>query len=159
MVIDKSLIDTIMCYQHGFDTTMRLYSELHRVLKPGGRLITISLHTEEEVLPFGCSNPKCSFVASSCSISSGRDPRVYHALCVFDKTSELDVIAKSDLGAAHPIIFVNSVYCQNSPQSEKFLSPGCDTDDESVGYYFGFGSEDDLLLAFRKASEDTLDAA
>lgn len=159
VVIDKSLIDTIMCYQNGFDTTMRLYSELHRVLKPGGRLITISLHTEKEVLTFGCSNPQCSFIASSCSVSSERDPRVYHALCVFDKTSGLDVIAKSDLSADHPIKFINSVSRQKSPQPENFLSSGCEADDESIGYYFGFGSEDDLLLAFGKALEDTLDVA
>eukprot|EP00804_Cyclotella_cryptica_P000371 CCRYP_008690-RE/>CCRYP_008690-RE protein AED:0.42 eAED:0.42 QI:381/1/1/1/1/1/2/219/265 len=158
VVIDKSLIDTTMCYQNGFDTTMRLYSELHRVLKPGGRLITISLHTEEEVLTFGCSNPKCSFVFSSCSVSSERQPGVYHAVCVFDKIAELDPTAKSELIAAHPLVFINSVYRKKSPQSEN-LSAGCDTDDESVDYYFGFGSEEDLILAFGKALEDTCDVA
>jgi hypothetical protein len=42
------LIDTTMCYPNGVDATSTLYSELHRVLKPGGRLLTISSHTKSK---------------------------------------------------------------------------------------------------------------
>ena len=48
-IIDKSLIDTIMCYDDGITQTHNLFAELHRVLKPNGRLVTISLHKEDEV--------------------------------------------------------------------------------------------------------------
>lgn len=108
MVIDKSLIDTSMCYENGYDTTMKLYCELCRVLKPGGRLITISLHKEIEVLPFGCGNPACSFVASSCTLASTRKNDTCHSLCVFDKLDGCDVGMAAFLSSQHPIEFINA---------------------------------------------------
>lgn len=68
-IIDKSLIDTTLCHHEGQLTTERLYNELHRVLKPSGRIVTISLHTEKEVQRFESStNFNYNFIVSTCKI-------------------------------------------------------------------------------------------
>mmetsp|Transcript_29541 Transcript_29541/g.43576 ORF Transcript_29541/g.43576 Transcript_29541/m.43576 type:complete len:265 (+) Transcript_29541:180-974(+) len=116
-IIDKSLIDTTMCYKNGNETTMKLYSELHRVLKPGGRLITISLHCEKEVYPFAKS-PDYSFLVSTCKILNKRrydeeeekDERsLFHTLAVFDKVDGLSKEDARDLCSQHPLNFINAV--------------------------------------------------
>ena len=89
VVIDKGLTDTALCRVDGHLQTMRLYSELHRVLKPGGRLFTISLHSEDEALPFGRNNPACLLIASSCTLESSRKEEFLHSFCVFDKEEGL----------------------------------------------------------------------
>lgn len=105
-VIDKSLIDTTMCYPDGEETTRRLYQELHRVLKPnGGRLITISLHDEDEVKQFG-SSENYRFEVNTCKILNVRmqeeenDIRcLCHTLAVFDKLEQdtkLDINGESN---------------------------------------------------------------
>jgi len=72
-IIDKSLIDTTLCYHDGHETTERLFTEMHRVLKNGGRIVTISLHTEEEVKLFQSSDKhNFEFLASSCKIVNKR---------------------------------------------------------------------------------------
>jgi ubiquinone/menaquinone biosynthesis C-methylase UbiE len=72
-IIDKSLLDTMICYHDGHDTTEKLFNELHRVLKPGGRVVTISLHTEEEVKQFKSSeNYTYQFLVSSCKLMNIR---------------------------------------------------------------------------------------
>lgn len=77
VVIDKSLLDTTMCYENGTEATKRLFKEIHRVLRPGGRLISISLHDEASVLAYNNSTLEDSelsyeFVASSCKIPNLR---------------------------------------------------------------------------------------
>lgn len=80
VVIDKSLLDTTMCYENGNEATRKLFKEIHRVLKPGGRLISISLHDEETVLAYkntrsvfdGNSKLSYEFAASSCKIPNRR---------------------------------------------------------------------------------------
>jgi len=47
-IIDKSLIDTLLCYNNSLSSTKKMIDELYRVLKPGGLLITMSLHTYAE---------------------------------------------------------------------------------------------------------------
>ena len=123
-----------MCYEEGHKTTMKLYSELHRVLRPGGRLITISLHPEEEVLPFATSNPNCTFIASSCSLASNRQIDAFHSFCVFDKIHGLEAAEARRLASTHPIEFVNST--------------------DRVDPIFGFGSEDKMMHAFSRALDD-----
>ncbi len=72
-IIDKSLIDTTLCYQNGHQTTEKLFSEMHRVLKRNGRIVTISLHTEDEVKQFRSSDEyDYEFIASSCKIENMR---------------------------------------------------------------------------------------
>lgn len=69
VIIDKSLIDTTLCYHDGHNTTMKLFKEMHRVLKPGGRIVTISLHTEDEVEYFKSSDDlDFDFMCSTCKI-------------------------------------------------------------------------------------------
>mmetsp|Transcript_5184 Transcript_5184/g.8536 ORF Transcript_5184/g.8536 Transcript_5184/m.8536 type:complete len:287 (+) Transcript_5184:141-1001(+) len=43
-VIDKSLIDTILCYPESIKCVSNLMCEAYRVLKPGGFLLSFSLH-------------------------------------------------------------------------------------------------------------------
>ena len=143
MVIDKSLIDTTMCYENGHDTTMKLYRELCRVLMPGGRLITISLHKEIEVLPFGIGNSVCSFVASSCTLASTRRDDTCHSLCVFDKLDGCDEDTACAISSLHPIEFINAL--GSTDHSWKSLGrKGQGTRDESI---------DELLAAFNNALE------
>ena len=72
-IIDKSLIDTTLCYFDGHKTTQKLFSEFYRVLRPNGRIVTISLHTEEEVKEFKSSDEyDYEFIVSSCKIENKR---------------------------------------------------------------------------------------
>ena len=139
-----------MCYTNGFETTMQLYSELHRVLRPGGRLLTISLHTEDEVMPFGCRNPRCSFVASSCTLRSERKDGFFHCFCVFDKTSGLSTGMKSVLASLHPLTFVNRDGQVAGLQN--LDSQGLRWDPRNG--LFESASEGDLLVTFDKVLED-----
>lgn len=52
VVVDKSTIDTLMCFNDGKKCVHQMLLESRRVLRPGGRYICISLHSEEEVLEF-----------------------------------------------------------------------------------------------------------
>lgn len=114
------LIDTTMCYPNGVDATSTLYSELHRVLKPGGRLLTISLHKEQEVLTFGCGNPTCCFVSSSCTLESDREAGLFHSLCIFDKLKGFHDDSIAMLVSGHPILFGNSVLRDDHISTEMF---------------------------------------
>jgi len=51
-IIDKSLIDTILCYSNSVPCTRQLMREAFRVLKPGGFLISFSLHSWKEIERF-----------------------------------------------------------------------------------------------------------
>ena len=134
-----------MCYTEGYNTTMTLYSELHRVLRPGGRLITISLHPEEEVIPFATSNPNCTFIASSCSLSSNRQINAFHSFCIFDKIHGLDAVGIQDSISRHPIKFVKSTDCDAS-------LTGGEKDNGSVDPSLEF--EDRLMHAFSRAFDN-----
>jgi ubiquinone/menaquinone biosynthesis C-methylase UbiE len=57
----------MMCYENGTETTEDLFREMHRLLKPGGRLIQISLHKEDEVRPFN-DTEGCDFVCTTCKL-------------------------------------------------------------------------------------------
>lgn len=47
VVLDKSLIDTLMCFKDAKAATHAMVRELRRVLRPGGLYVTLSLHTEQ----------------------------------------------------------------------------------------------------------------
>jgi len=51
-VIDKSLIDTLLCYENSGACVQRMLLEAERVLGPGGRYVALSLHSKEDVLRF-----------------------------------------------------------------------------------------------------------
>lgn len=116
IIVDKSLIDTTMCYKSGKEATSLLFSELHRVLKPGGRLMMVSLHSEKEVTPFA-SSPGCNFAYTTCKLHNlkrkdelTKDPRIlYHTFVVFDKLEGLELQDNCLILAQHPLIIVNSV--------------------------------------------------
>ena len=57
----------MMCYENGTETTKDLFREMHRLLKPGGRLVQISLHKEDEVEPFNYTEG-CDFVCTTCKL-------------------------------------------------------------------------------------------
>ncbi len=147
MIIDKSLVDTTMCYSTGHDTTMRLYRELHRALKPGGRLITISLHRADEVLPYGTNNPGCRFASSSCVLAGTRERGACHSLCVFDKLDGCDARTARVISSFHPIEFVGAL----GPVEGRW-----DDDDEGNYEYDRETNDhtaDELLALFNQALE------
>lgn len=49
-IIDKSLIDTLMCATGGNMLLERMMKEMHRVMEVGGTFITLSLHGKEEII-------------------------------------------------------------------------------------------------------------
>lgn len=49
-VVDKSLIDTLLCYSESAKKTQQMIDEIYRVLAPGSRYISFSLHSVEEVV-------------------------------------------------------------------------------------------------------------
>ncbi|GMH77504.1 hypothetical protein TL16_g07431 [Triparma laevis f. inornata] len=117
-VFDKSLIDTMMCYEDGVGMTEKLFLEMHRVLKPGGRLIQVSLHKEDEVDPFAAS-PGCSFVVTTCKLKNMKvnedeikdtskedlhQMALFHTFAVFDK---LDGLNEED--SQHPLKLRNAL--------------------------------------------------
>lgn len=51
-IVDKSLIDTFLCYQNSIPCTKQFLRECHRVLAPSAVMISFSLHSPEEILPF-----------------------------------------------------------------------------------------------------------
>lgn len=51
-LIDKSLIDTLLCYNNAHAKTGKMISEVYRVLSPGSRYITFSLHSPDEVMAY-----------------------------------------------------------------------------------------------------------
>ena len=126
-----------MCYANGHDTTMQLYRELSRVLRPGGRLITISLHREIEVLPYGIDNPACSFAASSCALAGTRKNDTCYSFCVFDKLDGCDAETAAVISSVHPIEFIDAVSWDSRGENEK----------ESNGFI------DELLVSFNYALE------
>ena len=102
-VFDKSLIDTMMCYEDGVETTEKLFLEMHRVLKPGGRLLQVSLHKEDEVDVFAAS-PGCSFIVTTCKLKNMKlyddtpkqdlqNMALFHTFACFDK---LDGLSEKD---------------------------------------------------------------
>ena len=50
MVIDKSLIDTLLCAKNSLKMVRKMLNEIYRVMEPGGRFVTFSLHSLEEVV-------------------------------------------------------------------------------------------------------------
>mmetsp|Transcript_24900 Transcript_24900/g.25119 ORF Transcript_24900/g.25119 Transcript_24900/m.25119 type:complete len:271 (+) Transcript_24900:283-1095(+) len=52
VILDKSLIDTVLCYSNSVEWTHRMIQELYRVLKPNGRFITLSLHSKADIACF-----------------------------------------------------------------------------------------------------------
>jgi len=120
VIVDKSLIDTTMCYKNGQETTFRLFEEIHRVLKPAGRLFLISLHPEKDVIPFR-DTPGCRFAATTCSIVNSRcrgdDPKcAFHTFAVFDKLAELGEEEEKLVQGRHPLSIANAVTgeeCEN----------------------------------------------
>lgn len=116
VVIDKSLVDTTLCYDDGNAATRLLFSELHRVLRPGGRLITISLHEGTEILPladgiFQC----CTCTKIACARPSdvgGDDPKLlFHTFAVLDRTEGLEENDQFEMIERHPLWVEDAVRC------------------------------------------------
>lgn len=51
-VVDKSLIDTIMCASNSSAMVTKLVQNMYKILKPGGVYITLSLHKEDDVIDY-----------------------------------------------------------------------------------------------------------
>jgi SAM-dependent methyltransferase len=91
VVVDKSLIDTLMCYSDSKKCLGEMIDEIYRVLKPGGRYITFSLHPQDEVVGW-FSPDNYDWVVSAFDIASkrwnvdeNRRRAVAHTMIVCDK--------------------------------------------------------------------------
>jgi SAM-dependent methyltransferase len=51
-IVDKSIIDTFACHDDKLDKINNLFNEYHRVLKPNGKCMVISLHNKDWVQPY-----------------------------------------------------------------------------------------------------------
>ena len=90
-IIDKSLIDTVLCCKNSEVTTFSLIQEMYRVLAPGGTYVTFSLHSEDEILDyftfdefewaistFKILNPRWTSEAQSCRRSVSHSMVICH---------------------------------------------------------------------------------
>eukprot|EP01038_Epipyxis_sp_PR26KG_P009750 gene9750-13117_t len=92
VVIDKSLIDTLLCYNDSKVNTNKMIQEIYRVLEPGGRFLSFSLHAISEV-NFYYNNPvQYNWKANFYNIKSSRwnednhvKRSVAHTMIVCDK--------------------------------------------------------------------------
>jgi len=91
VIIDKSLIDTLLCASQSAQKTATMIAEAYRVLQPGGRFITLSLHGIEEVDHYYRTkefnwNVSCFHVKSDrWNEKENRKRSVAHTLIVCDK--------------------------------------------------------------------------
>eukprot|EP01041_Mallomonas_annulata_P006778 gene6778-13732_t len=97
VVLDKSLIDTVLCYSNSTDNTTRMITEIYRVLSPGGRYITLSLHNGEDISPYFilpefCWNVSIFHIPNPRWDESTHSRRAsVHTLLVCDKRNTTDV--------------------------------------------------------------------
>mmetsp|Transcript_28492 Transcript_28492/g.37261 ORF Transcript_28492/g.37261 Transcript_28492/m.37261 type:complete len:264 (-) Transcript_28492:308-1099(-) len=52
VVLDKSLIDTMLCYENAHNVMNKMMEEIHRVLRSGGRYLCLSLHTADSAMEY-----------------------------------------------------------------------------------------------------------
>eukprot|EP01039_Chlorochromonas_danica_P004754 gene4754-5211_t len=94
LIIDKSLIDTLLCCSNSHKKVMAMLKEIERVLKVGGRFITWSLHSIEEIIPkfesFGSTWKIRAYRVKSnrWNENEHRKRAVAHTMIVCDKVEE-----------------------------------------------------------------------
>lgn len=71
-LIDKSLIDTILCYNDSVVQTEKMITEIYRIMAPGSRYITFSLHSPEENMRYMSSPRYPDWAVSAFRIKSNR---------------------------------------------------------------------------------------
>ena len=163
-VLDKSLIDTMMCYDDGSATTQKLFKEMHRVLKPGGRLIQISLHKEHEVIPFRDS-PSCDFAATTCKLvnivlfepcksrKDMKDIAIYHTFAVFDKLEGVIPQERTRLESLHPLQLVNALSEDSVEELTKIVCSETEWDPRTISWKH-CTRPDDLIDVFNAVFDD-----
>ena len=170
-VFDKSLIDTLMCYSSdekedmgAAEKTQMLFKEMHRVLKPGGRLIQISLHKEHEVIPFRDS-PSCDFAATTCKLvnivlfepcksrKDMKDIAIYHTFAVFDKLEGVIPQERTRLESLHPLQLVNALSEDSVEELTKIVCSETEWDPRTISWKH-CTRPDDLIDVFNAVFDD-----
>jgi hypothetical protein len=107
MVVDKSLIDTLLCYSNSNTNTSKMIDEIYRVMAPGSRYITFSLHSLEETIRH-FQDDKYKWKVSGFNIKSSRwnddanrRRAVAHCMIVCDKEPYLP--SPLDLQGTHSL--------------------------------------------------------
>jgi len=72
VLLDKSLIDTVLCYSDSVNETKRMIKEVYRIMAPGSRYITFSLHSPNEVLRYIADPQFSEWAVSAFRIKSSR---------------------------------------------------------------------------------------
>ena len=85
-VIDKSVIDTMLCSADGPRCARAMIGEIQRVLKPRGRYICISLHPLRDVLHRGRDGHELRHLPPRpvLALAVGRRPDREHVLAVLE---------------------------------------------------------------------------
>lgn len=91
-ILDKSLIDTLMCYTNSAVKTIEMLKEIYRVLQTGGRYVTFSLHALDEVKAYFDRLPELDWRVRYYRVKSNRwndkenlDRAVVYTMVVCDK--------------------------------------------------------------------------
>lgn len=157
-ILDKSLIDTVLCYKNSVVATFSLIQEMYRVLAPGGTYVTFSLHAEEEILDyftfdefqwaistFKILNPRWTSEAQSCRRS------VSHSMIVCHKPFK---------DGCYPIslpLSLTNVLSDDEYQKLKACAENvCPVSSLAFNYFLNFLYQIHFSCAVRDASSDFL---
>ena len=145
-VIDKSLIDTLMCCQNSFKMLRCFMTEMYRIMQPRSFFMTFSLHTIDEVRKI-FEQPylhwKVDYFRLRCSRWNETDQRrtsVAHTMIVCEKIPASEPI---------PIDIPLSLSGTLTPEMEARLEKHAAATVERVA--FDCASKGDLVIALDKA--------
>jgi SAM-dependent methyltransferase len=81
VIIDKGVYDTIVCYDKKVKAVLKMVYEAHRVLRPGGRYIILSLHPPGDAMDFVTKQPGLHWVTHSMRLPNKRGEQHSVVIC------------------------------------------------------------------------------